>query len=95
MSEPATPPPGEAPGAYPLGEYYKVIEGFDIHKSNKVWEAVVVVEDQQGRKQMRLYKWIMRGDKWKVDLARFSVGFWDLDLVTQKVKDLKAKHQIK
>jgi len=59
---------GPATGTtYPLGEYYKVLEGFDIHKSSKMWEAVVVVEDQQGRRHMRLYKWIMRGDKWKVD----------------------------
>ncbi len=93
MSEPSQAPP--AGPNYPLGEYYKVLEGFDVHKSSKMWEAVVVVEDQQGRRHMRLYKWIMRGDKWKVDLARFSIEFWDLDSVTAKIKELKAKYQIR
>jgi hypothetical protein len=81
--------------SYPLGEYYKALDGFDIHKSSKVWEAVLVVEDQQGARHLRLYKWVKRGDNWKVDLARFSIGYWDLDNVTQKIKDLKAKYQVK
>ena len=93
MSATSTSPPSSS--AYPLGEYYKVLEGFDIHKSSKMWEAVVVVEDQQGRRHMRLYKWIMRGDKWKVDLARFSVEYWDLDSLTQKMRELKTKYQIR
>jgi hypothetical protein len=92
LSEP--PAPSSTSSAYPLGEYYKVIEGFDIHKSSKMWEAVVIVEDQQGRRHVRLYKWVMKGDKWKVDLARFSIEFWDLDSVTQKIKELKAKYQV-
>jgi len=92
LSDAPAPQPADSP--YPLGEYYKVLEGFDIHKSNKLWEAVVVVEDQQGKRQLRLYKWIMKGDKWKVDLARFSVGFWDLDSLAQKIRELKAKYKI-
>jgi len=86
-------PPSTGP-SYPIGEYYKALEGFDIHKSSRVWEAVVVVEDRQGARHLRLYKWVQRGDKWKVDLARFSIGYWDLDVVTQKIRDLKAKYQI-
>jgi hypothetical protein len=93
LTDASAPPP--AGSSYPLGEYYKVLEGFDIHKSNKMWEAVVVVEDQQGKRHLRLYKWIMRGDTWKVDLARFSVEFWDLDSLTQKMRELKTKYQIK
>jgi hypothetical protein len=93
LTEAPAPPPAES--SYPLGEYYKVLEGFDIHKSNKMWEAVVVVEDQQGKRHLRLYKWIMRGDRWKVDLARFSVEYWDLDSLTQKMRELKTKYQIK
>lgn len=93
MSEPSPSPPTSS--TYPLGEYYKVLDGFDIHKSSKMWEAVVVVEDQQGRRHMRLYKWIMRADKWKVDLARFSIEYWDLDSLTQKMRELKTKYQIK
>jgi hypothetical protein len=72
-----------------------VLDGFDIHKSGKLWEAVVVVEDQQGKRNLRLYKWVMKGDKWKVDLARFSIGFWDLESLTQKARDFKAKYQIR
>ena len=93
MSETAAPPPTTS--TYPVGEYYKVLEGFDIHKSGKTWEAVVVVEDQQARRHIRLYKWTMRGDKWKVDLARFSIEYWDLDSVTQKMRALKTKYQIR
>jgi len=93
LSETQAPP---ATGTtYPLGEYYKVLDGFDIRKSSKMWEAVVVVEDQQGRRHIRLYKWIMRGDKWKVDLARFSVEYWDLDTLTQRMRELKTKYQIR
>jgi hypothetical protein len=93
LSEPSAPP--QTPLTYPLADYYKVLDGFDIHKSGKMWEAVVVVEDQQGRRHMRLYKWIMRGDKWKVDLARFSVEYWDLDSLTQKMRELKTKYQVR
>ena len=85
----------QRPSPYPLGEHYKVLEGFDIHKSTKTWKAVVVVEDQRGRRHLRIYKWIQRGDKWKVDLARFSIEFWDLDSVTSKIRELKAKYQIR
>jgi hypothetical protein len=92
MSEQPATPSGPT---YPLGEFYKVLDGFDIHKSNKMWEAVVVVEDQQGRRHLRLYKWMMRGDKWKVDLARFSIEYWDLDSITRRIRELKAKYQIK
>jgi hypothetical protein len=37
----------------------------------------------------------MRGDKWKVDLARLSVEYWDLDSLTQKMRELKTKYQIR
>jgi len=80
---------------YPIGEHYKVLDGFDVHKSSKKWAAVVVVEDQQGRRHMRLFKWIMKGDKWRVDLARFSVEYWNLEPMTQKLRELKLKYQIR
>jgi hypothetical protein len=79
---------------YPIGEFYRVLDGFDIHKSSKVWEAVVVVEDQQRRRHIRLYKWTMKADKWKVDLARFSIGYWDLDAVTKRIRELKEKYNV-
>jgi len=86
---------GPSTAPYPLGEDYKVLEGFDIQKSSKLWEAVLVVEDQQGARQLRLRKWVMRGDKWKVDLARFSIDYWDLNALTQKIRELKAKYQVR
>ena len=88
----AAPHPSASP--YPIGEFYRVLDGFDIHKSGKVWEAVVVVEDQQRRRHIRLYKWTMKGDKWKVDLARFSIGYWDLDAVTKRIRELKEKYNV-
>jgi hypothetical protein len=84
----------QQPSPYPLGERHKVLEGFDIRKSGKVWEAVVVIEDQQGRRHLRIRKWVQKGDKWRVDLARISTESWDLESVASKVKELKAKYQI-
>jgi hypothetical protein len=80
--------------SYPIGDFYKILDGFDIHKSGKVWEAIVVVEDQQGKKHIRLYKWMMKDNKWKVDLARFSIGYWDLDAVTSRIRGLKERYHI-
>jgi len=31
----------------------------------------------------------------EVDLARFSIEYWDLDSLTQKMRELKAKYQIR
>jgi len=43
-------PAGPATGTtYPLGEYYKVLEGFDIPQEQQDVGGVVVVEDQQGQ----------------------------------------------
>jgi hypothetical protein len=78
-----------------LGEFYKVVEGYDIHKSSQMWEAILVVEDQKAhKKHLRLYKWVKRDGKWKVDLARFSIGFWDLEAVVSAIRVMKAKYQL-
>lgn len=71
----------------------KVLDGYTIYKSNKRWVALVVVETSY-KKELRLYSWELRDDKWKVSLASQNVGFWDWDLLYQKVREFKAKYEI-
>ena len=54
-------------GDYPVSESYKMLEGFDIYRSEKLIVALVVVESNFGR-DIRLYRWQKRNDAWKVDL---------------------------
>jgi hypothetical protein len=85
----------EAPKTYPIGSYYKILEGFDIHKSKRIWEAVLVVKDDEGKTHLRLYKWVNKEEKgWKVDLARFDIGYWELGEVFEKIRNLKTKYGI-
>jgi len=56
---------------FPVSEYMKekIFGGITIYKSNRSWLGILKTKD--GR--IRLYKWIKRGDQWKVDLARFDI----------------------
>lgn len=48
----------------PLSEFYKVIDYATIFKSEKWWEAVVVIESF-GRRSIAMYLWQKRSDIWK------------------------------
>ncbi len=61
-------------GDYPVSESFKVLEGYDISRSNNFIVALVVVESGFGR-DIRLYRWQKRNEAWKVDLCRMSVDF--------------------
>lgn len=78
---------------YPLAQTYKLLEGFDIYRGTNLIVAVVAVESE-GRKDVRLYRWQKRKDAWKVDLCRMSVGRWNWDQISRKVKELIEKYQI-
>lgn len=80
-------------GDYPVSESFKVLEGYDIYRSDKLIVALVVVESEFGR-DMRLYRWQKRNDAWKVDLCRMSVASWQWDALAAKAKELMDKHQI-
>ena len=48
----------------PLSDFYKVVDSATIFKSQKWWEAVVVVESF-GRRLISFYLWQFRDGKWK------------------------------
>ena len=76
---------------YPVSEAFKVLEGYDIYRSEQLIIALVAVQSNTG-KDVRLYRWQKRQDAWKVDLCRMSVRQWDWDKVSSKAKELKAKY---
>jgi len=80
-------------GDYPVSESFKVLEGYDIHRSEKLIVALVVVESDFGR-DMRLYRWQKRNEAWKVDLCRMSVALWQWETIAAKAKELMEKYEI-
>ena len=80
-------------GDYPVSESFKVLEGYDIYRSEKLIVALVVVESEFGR-DMRLYRWQKRNDGWKVDLCRMSVASWQWETLASKAKELMEKHKV-
>jgi len=80
-------------GDYPVSESYKVLEGYDVYRSNKLIVALVVVESDFGR-DIRLYRWQKRNEAWKVDLCRMSVASWQWDTIASKARELIEKYEI-
>lgn len=79
--------------SYPVSESFKVIEGFDIYRSDNLIIALVVVESDRG-KDMRMYRWQKRKDQWKVDLCRMSVTRWKWSKIAETANNLVEKHQL-
>ena len=48
----------------PLSEFYKVVDYATIFRSEKWWEAIVVIESF-GRRSIAMYLWQRRNDSWK------------------------------
>ena len=48
----------------PLSDFYKVVDHVTIFKSEKWWEAIVVIESF-GRRSIAMYMWTFRDGKWK------------------------------
>jgi hypothetical protein len=48
----------------PISEFYKVVDSVTIFKNKKWWEAVVIFESL-GKRQIGLYLWQKKEDKWK------------------------------
>ncbi len=80
------------PDTYPLGEFYKLLDGYTLLKSQNFWEAILVVESGNGSRQIRLYRWRNKNGQWKVDLARFNVTSWDFSALANKVNEFKSKY---
>lgn len=79
---------------YPVSEQFKVLEGYDIYRSNRLIVALVVVDGNFGR-DLRMYRWQLRNDAWKVDLCRMSVADWKWEEISTKARDLIQKYEIK
>ena len=77
--------------SYPVSSTFKVLDGYDIYRSNNLIVALVAVEGQYGR-DLRLYRWTRRNDQWKVDLCRMGVGRWKWDEISAKAKEFSAKY---
>jgi hypothetical protein len=85
--------PKKREGDYPVSESYKVLEGYDVYRSENLIVALVAVENNYGR-DIRLYRWQRRKDQWKVDLCRMSVQSWKWDVISSKVKEWSEKYEI-
>ena len=48
----------------PLWDQYKVIDYVTIFRSEKWWEAIVIIESF-GRRSIAMYLWTKRGEQWK------------------------------
>ena len=79
--------------AYPVSESFKVVEGFDIYRSDNLIIALVVVDSDRG-KDLRMYRWQKRKDQWKVDLCRMSVARWNWSKIAATASSLVEKHQL-
>lgn len=78
---------------YPVSESFKVVEGFDIYRSDNLIIALVVVDSDRG-KDLRMYRWQKRKDQWKVDLCRMSVARWNWAKIAATAAGLVEKHQL-
>jgi hypothetical protein len=79
---------------YPVSATYKVLDGYDIYRSDNLIVALVVVESQFGR-DLRLYRWMKRKDQWKVDLCRMGVKRWKWAEISTKALEFMAKYNLK
>lgn len=70
---------------------YRILDGFDVYRSEKLIVAFVAVETPQGPK-IRMYRWQKRNSFWKIDLCRMSVDFWDWSTIPDKISKLREKY---
>jgi len=48
----------------PISDFYKVVDHVTIFKSEKWWEAIVLIESF-GRRSIAMYMWWFKDGKWK------------------------------
>jgi hypothetical protein len=56
--------PVEQSEQLPLSSFYKVMDSVTIFKSEKWWEAIVIIESF-GKRSIAMYLWQNRDGKWK------------------------------
>lgn len=86
--------PSKSNVQYPVSPQFKVLEGYDIYRSDKLIIALVVVDGSFGR-DLRMYRWQMRNNAWKVDLCRMSVAGWKWEEISAKARELIQRYEIK
>lgn len=75
---------------FPVSSALKVIEGITIRKSDRWWSAVVLL-DSFGRRQICLYLWQKRQDKWKRQHKFIVRSKDDWELIKKSTEKLLAK----
>ena len=74
--------------------YAKRLGGYDLYKSNKSWLAIVAIQDQYGKRAVKLYRWQKRISGWRNTLCNMKIDYLDFILISEKVKILKEKFGI-
>lgn len=55
----------------PVSDFYKVLDYTTIEK-NPIWWSAVILLDNRGRKQIGVYLWHKRGEKW-IRKGKFTI----------------------
>lgn len=77
-------------GKLPISEFYKVIDYITIFRSEKWWEAIVVIESY-GKRSIAMYMWEFRNGKWKRK-HKFSIrGLDEWNKVKSSIEQLLPK----
>ncbi|MBI4276741.1 hypothetical protein HY629_02790 [Candidatus Uhrbacteria bacterium] len=77
---------------YHVADILTPLDGYDISRSNRRVTALVVVQDPQGMRELKLYSWINKGGEWKVDLARLDTERWDFPQLAFRAQELREKY---
>ena len=97
-SEDSEPMPGDYfPTTDNSNLYAKRLGGFDIYKSERWWQAIVVVEatTRNNKRSIKWFRWESRGSGWKVGLCNMKVDYLNFDDIKNKIQILKKHYQIK
>ena len=77
----------EKPEKLPVSEKLEVIEYQTLYKTNKWWAAIALI-NSFGRKQIALYVWLNKDNKWKRN-QKFTIhnrSEWE------KIKEITEKY---
>ena len=75
---------------YPVSDFYEVLDGFDIYRSDDLIVDIVAVKSKEDR-DIRFYRWHKKDGEWKVDLCRMSVLGWNMTDIYNKISEFRQK----
>lgn len=78
--------------SYPVSDFFEVIEGVDIYRTEKWWKAVITVKSKYGVKTA-CYQWIKdpKTGKWKRKQKMGAKDMAELDKIYAAFKKLLEK----